>query len=60
MGCGGSKQRAEIGAVSDLSKFDKWTRFEMQFPFYRMYIDTFETRVKRYVLNKPSVTLVQL
>jgi hypothetical protein len=64
MGCGGSKSSAaayveEIPAI-DLTKLDRFSRFEHSFPFYRMRIDVFEGKVKRFVINKNSVTLSQL
>jgi hypothetical protein len=49
----------DIPAV-DISGFDRYSRFEHSFPFYRTRVETFEGRVKRFVYNKPSVTLQQL
>lgn len=64
MGCGGSKSAAaayheEIPAI-DLTKLDRFARFEHTFPLYRMRIDVFEGKVKRFVVNKNSVSLSQL
>ncbi len=39
---------------------DRYERFEHTLPFYRMRIDVFEGRVKRFVNNKNSVTIDQL
>jgi hypothetical protein len=64
MGCGQSAQPSiadapEIPAV-DLSKLDRYEKFEHTLPFYRMRIDVFEGRVKRFVTGKNSVTIEQL
>lgn len=61
MGCGNSKSAPaaiveEIAAV-DVLKLDRFSRFEHSFPFYRMHLDVFEGKVKRFVINKHSVTL---
>ena len=60
MGCGGSKDRPDIAPITDLTKYDKWAKFELSLPFYRMYADDFEGRVKRYVNGKETVSLRQL
>ena len=61
MGCGDSKQVSaanvqEIPAI-DLTKLDRFSRFEHSFPFYRMRVDIFEGKVKRFVNERSSVTL---
>ena len=60
MGCGGSKGslgalQEEIPAV-DISKLDKYDKFEHTFPFYRTRVELFEGRVKRFVSGKSSVS----
>ena len=64
MGCGGSKNsfggvQEEIPAI-DITRLDKYDKFEHSFPFYRTRIDIFEGRVKRFVSGKSSVSLSQL
>ena len=39
---------------------DKYQKFEHTLPFYRIHIDDFEGRVKRFVQNKQTVSLRQL
>ncbi len=50
----------DIEVNVDLNSMSKFDRFEHSFPFYRMRIDTFEGKVKRFVSNRNSVTLRQL
>ncbi|CDW86845.1 UNKNOWN [Stylonychia lemnae] len=44
----------------DMSKLDRYTKFEKSFPFYRTRIDVFEGRVKRFVNAKSTVSIAQL
>lgn len=63
MGCGNSKGgpgATEEIPLADFSKLDRFQRFEHSFPLYRMRIDIFEGKVKRFVTGKNSVTLQQL
>jgi hypothetical protein len=63
MGCGNSKAgpgATEEIPVADFSKLDRFQRFEHHFPLYRIRIDVFEGKVKRFVTGKNSVTLAQL
>ena len=41
----------------DLTKLDRYAKFEKSMPFYRTRIDVFEGRVKRFVNGKSSVSL---
>jgi hypothetical protein len=63
MGCGKSRSApayVEEIPVQDLEKLDRFSRFEHNFPFYRIRIDIFEGKVKRFVVGKTSVSLNQL
>lgn len=44
----------------EMSKLDQISRFEHSFPFYRLRIDVFEGRVKRFVLGRTGVSITQL
>lgn len=63
MGCGKSKQAGvtpDIPAV-DVSQMDRFMKVEARIaPLYRVRIDVFEGRVKRFVCGKSSLTLAQL
>ena len=66
MGCGNSRQGGpatapveEIPEI-DLTRLDRFQRFEHTFPLYRVRIDIFEARVKRFVSGKNSVSFQQL
>jgi hypothetical protein len=60
MGCGNSKAQPEELPEIDFSGLDKFCKFEHSFNLYRIRIDTFEGKVKRFVTGKNSVTLQQL
>lgn len=58
MGCSKSKPETfdEI-PDTEMSKLDRISRFEHSFPFYKLRIDVFEGRVKRFVMGKTGVSL---
>ena len=58
--CGSKQEPEEYPMATDSSNFDKWEKFEHTLPFYRTRVDIFEGRVKRFVLERSSVTLKQL
>lgn len=62
MGCAKSKGAGATEEIplADLTKLDRFQRFECTFPLYRMRVDIFEGKVKRFVTGKNSVTLQQL
>jgi hypothetical protein len=61
MGCGNSRSNLpEEFPEVDTTSFDRFSKFEYSFPFYRTRIDIFEGRIKRFVNGKNSVTLQQL
>eukprot|EP00347_Sterkiella_histriomuscorum_P004742 403359281 len=61
MGCSESTDSGNIDIPEiDMSKLDRYAKFEHSFPFYRTRIDVFEGRVKRFVNGKTSVSLAQL
>ena len=60
MGCNKSKSEFEELPETELVKLDRISRFEHGFPFYKLRIDVFEGRVKRFVVGKTGVSLDQL
>lgn len=64
MGCTPSQQGPE--AVVDIpevevNSLDRFSKVEASIaPLYRLKVDIFEGRVKRYVFNKPSISFSQL
>ena len=66
MGCNQTRSRPleprneDLTVTVDMNGMDEHARFEHSFPFYKMHIDDFEGKVKRFVNAKETVSLQQL